>query len=326
MKMSQETKTIPSEATQLKVSAVDPSLVKEDTFSLTPYKLGQVVPHPYWGKFVFEVDSMKMRKDTIPALVDHDTLRGAGKINKFNKEDVSFSGDFVENEHSKYVKDMKDVGVECSLRFDQYQTEIVEVLEGEAVEVDGFTHEGPLYVFKDASIMEVSFTMFGHIDKTQTIFSHSVTEEIPMAENAPSQAELEQSATKNVKDKLDRMNQLCADKEFVMSCFTEGLSIEDFSSKLLEKQAEEIASLKTAKSELETKVSDLENAAPEGVQFSGDSDDSKKDEVPTEFRALAKHIAEKENISLRSAYSKAAVINPESYTQFKQDAPVGGKK
>lgn len=325
MRMSQQLKTIPSEATQLKVSSVDPSSLQEDTFSLTPYKVGQVVEHYYWGKFVFEVESMYMRKDIIPALVDHDTLRGAGKINKFNKEDVSFSGDFIENEHSKYVKDMKEVGVECSLRFDASKADIVEVYEGQEIEVDGFTHEGPLFVFKDAPIMEVSFTMFGHVDETQTNFSHSVNQEIIMAETAPNQAELEQSAAKTVKENLKRMNELCADKDFVMTCFSEGLSIEEFSSKLLEKQSEEIASLKVATSDLENKVSELENGNPEGVSFSGYSDGSKGDEAPTEFRALAKHIAKEEGLSLRAAYSKVAKEKPELYEKFKNEAPLGGK-
>lgn len=325
-KMSQKTQTIPSEATQLKVSAVDADAIGEETFSLTPYKLGQVVEHWYWGKFVFEVSSMYMRKDVIPALVDHDTLRGAGKINNFNKEDVSFSGAFIDNDHSKYVKDMKDVGVECSLRFDAGKADIVEVYEGQEVEVDGFTHEGPLFVFKEAPIMEVSFTMFGHVDETQTIFSkHSVNQEINMADT-PTQAELEQSAKKSVKENLDRMNQLCADKDFVMTCFTEGLSIEEFSSKLLEKQAEEISALKAANSDLENQVQELKSSAPEGVAFSGDSEDNSADEKPTEFRALAIYTAKEDGISIREAYSKVAKENPELYAQFKDEAPVGGKK
>lgn len=318
------TQTIPSEATQLKVSAVDPKSIEEENFTLIPYQLGQVVEHYYWGRFVFEASSMKMRKDVIPALVDHDTGKGAGVINEFNSEDVSFSGHFLNNDNAQYVKDMKDVGMECSLRFDASNTVITEVPEGQSVEVDGFTHEGPLYVFQEASIMEVSFTVFGHVNETQTIFSHSVKQETPMADNAPNLAELEQSAEKNIKEKLDRMNQLCADKDFVMTCFSQGMGIEEFSSKLLEKQAEEIASLKASNSDLETKVEELKSDAPEGVQFSASSDKDKV-EVPTEFRALAQHVAKEEGISMRCAYSKVAKENPALFQEFKDNAPLGGK-
>jgi phage head maturation protease len=307
------TTQIPSEAYEFRSSDLK---VEEKTFTLTPYKLGQVVEHFYWGKFVFEAASMRMAKGAIPALVDHDTLRGCGKIDAMTiGDDVEFSGKFVENEHSKYVQDMRDVGMECSLRFDPSKTIIEEVLEGSSVEVDGFTHEGPIVVFKEALIKEVSFTLFGHVPDTQTKFKQTaptVTEESAMADQVPNTAELEQSAIKSVNDKLAQFNAMCDDKSFVMACFSEGMDLPVFTQKVLEKKNEEIASLSEKITSLESKITELKDKKPEGVQFSAEEPDKPQEDT---FLSLRDKYVEK-GMSITDASIAAFKENPELHAKF----------
>lgn len=318
-------KTIPSEATELRAGSQTLS-VESETFSLTPYS-GQLVEHWYWGQFVFETSSMKMYKDKIPALVDHDTTRGCGVIDEMSIEgnEAVFSGKFVENQNSQYVKDMKEVGMECSLRFDPEKTRIEEVPEGAEVEVNGETFTGPLFVFRDTTIMEVSFTLFGHVPNTETSFVHSSNNqgEETMADTAPTQAELEQSAQNTVTERLSRMNEMCDDASFVMECFNKGMSIEDFGSELLSKQSEELASLKGKVSDLEAQLEEAKST--DGVAFSAGESADKEDE-PKDFMGKASKLAKDEGIKLHVALSKVAKENPDLYEQFKSEAPVAPKK
>ena len=319
-----EVKTIPSEATELRAGSQNLKL-EEETFSLTPYA-GQLVKHWYWGAFVFESSSMRMAKEKIPALLDHDTTKGCGVIDSFDLDgnETVFSGRFVENEHTDYIKAMKEVGMECSLRFDPEETRIEEVPEGAEVEVNGETFTGPLFVFRDTLIKEVSFTLFGHVPNTETSFVHSsIQKGEPMAESVPSQAELEQSAQNSMTDKLSRMNEMCDDANFVMECFTKGMSIEDFGSELLSKQSEELTSLKGKVSDLEAQLEEAKST--DGVAFSaGESADVEPE--PADFVGKANKLAKDEGIKLHVAFSRVAKENPDLYEQFKSEAPVAPKK
>jgi hypothetical protein len=316
-------KTIPSEATQLRASSSDLK-VSEKEFSLSPYKAGQVVAHPYWGKFVFEVSSMKMAKDVIPALLDHDTAKGAGKINKMElSETVDFSGAFIDNEHSKYIQDMREVGMECSLRFDPQATTITEVPEGGEITIDGFTHEGPMFAFQDSIIKEVSFTMFGHVPDTVTSFSTAPTikEESAMADSQPNQAELEQSAKLSFDKKIAQFKTMTDDAQFIMD--NAGDSVEEFSAKLLVKQGEAKVASDAKIAELQAKLDEKEVNA---VAFSKEEGKTEvKEEVPSEFCEYVSFLQKKEGLSKREASLKAAATQPEMHAQFKNDCPLGGK-
>jgi len=314
--------TIPSEATQLRASSSDLKL-DEKTFSLSPYKAGQVVSHFYWGKFVFEASSMKMAKDVIPALLDHDTTKGAGKIDSMElSETVDFSGSFIENEHSKYIQDMREVGMECSLRFDPERTVIEEIPEGGEVTVDGFTHEGPLYVFKEAVIKEVSFTLFGHVPDTETSFSTAPTmEESAMADTQPTTAELEQSAKSSFDAKIAQFKTMTDDAQFIMD--NSGDSVEQFSAKLLVKQNEAKAVADAKIAELQSKLDEKEVNA---VAFSKEEEKTEvKEKIPTEFCAYVSYLQKKEGLTKREASLKAAATQKDMHAQFKNDCPLGGK-
>lgn len=308
----------PIEAAQFKLGPTEVSVDEEkSTFEMRPYKKGQVVEHWYWDKFVFETDSMRMKKDVIPALVDHDTMAGAGAISEMSIDEfVSFKGEFVENQHSEYVKSMRGL-METSLRFDLNETDAEYIVEGAEVEVDGFKHEGPLYVFRNAPIMESSFTLFGHVPDTSTSFNK---QETPMAD-APNPTDVRASVT----SELAKFSSMCSDAEFVLACFNKGMSIEQFSSELLTKQSQEITSLKEKNESLEQEISELKAKADtaaspaEGapvVEFSSSegAEAEGADKAPADFMSAIESF-KGEGMDARAALTKAAQTYPELYAK-----------
>jgi hypothetical protein len=314
--MMDKIKTAPSEASQFRMGSTDVELEEgASTFSMKPYKKGQVVEHFYWGAFVFETSSMKMRKDNIPALIDHDTAKLSGRIDAMDTsgDHVEFSGEFLDNDNAKYVKDGRGL-METSLRFDLDNTDAEYVVEGAEVEVDGFSHQGPLYVFRNAPIMESSFTLFGHVPDTVTSF---VKQENNMAD-APNTADVRAS----VQSDLSKMSAMCGDANFVLECFNKGMNIEQFSSELLGKQAEEIKSLTEKNEALELEVSEFkkkESSATSGasaVQFSSSENqagESEEVEVKDFMGAISKF--KKDGLGHREALVKASREFPELYKQ-----------
>jgi hypothetical protein len=299
----------PSEAFRFRAGNGSVKELETGTFSLEPYALGQAVDHWYWGRFVFEASSMKMYKEEIPALVDHDTMKGCGRIKSMKKDGkVSMSGEFIDNEHAKYVKSMKGL-MECSLRFNESQTDIEEIKEGNEIEVDGFKHQGPLFVFRNAPIMEVSFTLFGAVPNTSTSFSkrETVMADAPITKSA------------DVSAVIEKMSGMCSDAQFVLQCFKKGMGIEEFSANLLGKQNLEIEQFKK---EIEAKDAEIlslkeklakPNAGSNPVVFNAPSD--KSDSAPkTYLEAIEKFKAEGKD--QKSAMSLACKNFPELYKVF----------
>ena len=102
--MKSETRNIPSGATSFCSVGKGVTFDKKneegeaiDRFTFNPYS-GQQFPHWFWGKLAFDVSGMKMRKDVIPALKDHDSDKLVGEIDKMSVEGavVEFGGDFLD--------------------------------------------------------------------------------------------------------------------------------------------------------------------------------------------------------------------------------------
>jgi len=299
----------PSEAFRFRAGNGSVKELEAGSFELEPYQLGQAVKHWYWGAFVFEASSLKMYKDEIPALVDHDTMKGCGRIKAMAKDvKVKMSGEFIDNEHAKYVKSMKGL-MECSLRFNDSQTDVEEIKEGHSVEVDGFTHQGPIVVFRNAPIMEVSFTLFGAVPNTSTSFSKR---EIIMAD-APSQKSADVSAV------IENMSAMCSDAQFVLQCFKKGMGIEEFSANLLGKQNLEIEQFKKEIEAKDAEISSLKEklAKPmtgsNPVTFSDHSTHA-ENAPKTYLEAIEKFKAEGKD--QKSAMSLAGKNYPELYKAF----------
>jgi len=298
---------IPSEAFRFRAGNGSVKSVSETgSFELAPYKLGQLVEHWYWGKFLFEVSSAKMYKDTIPALVDHDTAKGCGKITAMKKDNgLQVTGEFIDNEHAKYVRSMNGL-MECSLRFNESRTDIEEIKEGNKVEVDGVEHEGPLVVFRNAEIMEVSFTLFGAIPNTTTSFNKGF-----IMADTPKIAD--PSAV------IEKMSALCKDASFVLQCFKKGMSVDEFASSLVVKQNLEIEQFKVELQNKDAEIAELKTKMakqPTGVApvAFGAPVAQASAEPKTYMEAIAKFKAEGKD--QKTAMSMACGQYPELYKSF----------
>lgn len=316
--------TIPSDATQLRMHGGDVTVAdKEKRFSFTPYS-GQRVSHWHWGEFMFEVSSMKLRKSKIPALVDHDTNRVAGTCDSVENDGQSFtlSGALRGNDHAAYVMENKDL-MECSLRFNPDSTDILFIDEGESTMVNGSEQAGPLYVFKNAEVMETSFTLFGHVPDTDVKLrkqEKSVTKESLMADNTPTQVEIEASAKKELQTQFSQMKSMCDDIEFVSSCFSEGMSITEFSAKVNEKlknelktAKESIVSLSAECDSLKEKLSNSQDNGASAFQGSDDDGSANDGDFMTEVHAFAKS----EKCSMSKALCHVAKSQPDLYKKFR---------
>lgn len=317
-----QTTNLPSEACQLRAMPTGKADVEESKFTLSPYKKGQRVKHPWWGEFMFETSSMRMGRKRIPVTVDHDTSRGAGYATSMSiGEDglVNLDGDFVKNEHADYIKSFKGADVmETSLQFDPMETEFVILDEGEFKEVDGEEVEGPLVIFRNSPIVEVAFTLMGAVPNTQTSFSQqsSIAKESPMADKVPNEAEIQASARTQMQAQFARMNEMCGDKEFVASCFSKGMSIEDFSEKVIEKQNAEIAQFKAQVAQLEADLEAAKAEGQDGVQFSAAAAQGGEPEKLDYKGIVAKFCAE--GMKSGEAHIKAAREFPEEYSAFRK--------
>ena len=319
--MNQLSKTIPSDACQLRAIGGATS-VDEDTFTLTPYKKGQRVEHPFWGAFVFETSTIRMGKKKIPVTVDHKTSMGCGYASDMEiGEFVQFKGTFVDNEHARYVKSYKGADVmETSLRFDPMVTEMVFLDDGESEVIDGISHDGPLHIFKNASLIECAFTLIGAIPDTATNFGKSTSiVEKPMAD-VPSKADIQASVHAELQASFTKMNSMCDDKDFVTTCFSKGMSIEDFSADLIVKLKEENVQFKsqieTLKTDLAARPEKVEEGA-EGVSFSAGASESQAEVEPTDAAGWVAKFS-KEGSTEGEAWLRIAREKPEVYSQFRK--------
>jgi hypothetical protein len=113
--MKTEKRNIPNGATSfcaigkgVKFAKTNEDSAELDRFTFNPYS-GQQFSHWFWGKLAFDVSGMKMRKDVIPALKDHDSDKLVGEIDAMSVYGavVEFAGDFLDTEDAKKVKSVK---------------------------------------------------------------------------------------------------------------------------------------------------------------------------------------------------------------------------
>lgn len=125
---------------------------------------GEVIPgHWYWGNVVFELGSMSVPAK-LPALIDHDRGKRAGYVTDHTVSDTSgflVTGNLLTNESGKAVAQDSDEGFPWQMSVHIEPGSIEEVGVGTNVTVNGRNLTGPLTVFRNSSITEVSFTATG---------------------------------------------------------------------------------------------------------------------------------------------------------------------
>lgn len=147
----------------------DPEEAK--TFLMTGYT-GQVIDLGWFGRFVFDVSGMKA-KAKIPILREHKRDRVVGWSKKAWADGKNFliSGQFsATTRDAKEVLSLANEGYpwQCSVGISPVKIKRLED-EKETFEVNGMTVKGPIDIWLQSSVGEVSFVSLGADDETAAI-------------------------------------------------------------------------------------------------------------------------------------------------------------
>jgi hypothetical protein len=149
--------------------------VKNGKFGIVGYS-GQIIPqHWYWGNLAFDLGGLQFAKKPTPILEDHlsDKRIGVTVLQEITDK-VFVEGVFLGNANAQQLRsDMRDgFPMEASLYVPPSIIERIE--EGESVQVNGHTLNGPGTVFRKATIKEISICTFGADNQTiSTAFAES---------------------------------------------------------------------------------------------------------------------------------------------------------
>lgn len=125
---------------------------------------GAVIPgHWYWGDVIFDLTTMSV-SDKLPALIDHDRAQRCGYTTASsisNEAGLTVGGVLMSNDHGSKVAQESDEGFPWQMSVHIEPGSIEEVMSGTTTMVNGQALEGPLVVFKNSKIIEVSFTATG---------------------------------------------------------------------------------------------------------------------------------------------------------------------
>ena len=287
--------------------------VEEKRFSMVPYE-GQVID--WMGeRIVLDIPTISLRKEVVPAFVDHDSSRIAGEIDTISTENnrVSLSGEFLETEHASELQAKKKLEYECSMSFYPSKGKITEVDSDETIEANGRTYEGPLLFIENAQIHESSFTYYGAVTGASAEFSKG-SKEVIMSGQGKGDVSTPQ---KSAQDVLTEMVQLSGDKAFATDCFLQGMSVETFKDRLnvslseknkelgeqVKTLTEEVVSLKKERDELKKQNDDAIHAGTSDVK-------------ELDFVQLSQQYAKEKGVSLSEAMSVVSFEQPEVYAKF----------
>jgi hypothetical protein len=186
-------------------------------FSGVAYSGDVISNHWYWGNVVFDIDSTTV-PDKLPALIDHDRGMRAGFVTESSKatDGIKMNGILLSNEHGQTVARDSDDGFPWQMSVHIEPGRVEEIQAGKKFSVNGREFTGPMTVFRDSVLREVSFCATGWDSKTSatamsrpsggslpqplpTTGEFSMTEaeiQAMTAENARLKAESEASANK----------------------------------------------------------------------------------------------------------------------------------
>jgi hypothetical protein len=176
---------------------------KPRRFSMLGYT-GKVIDWGYWGKFVIDLQGITAAKEHMPALRQHDASRIVGTIDSTEAADTGFmaAGNFsTATADGREVLGLADEGFPWQASIGVQAKKILEVGPGETHQVNGQEVEGPISVWMESEVFEVSFVPFGADDDTAAV---------SMAANQPAPNGQEVCMNKRLKKLLQRLG-LAAD-------------------------------------------------------------------------------------------------------------------
>lgn len=137
-------------------------------FSGVAYSGGLIKSHWHWGNLVFDCSSTKAENDTLPILLEHDSLSKAG-FGKINTSENKITVDGTISSSTKAgieVSSLSDEGFPWQMSVYIEPQDIQEIPDGFSVNVNGQDFLGPITIFKNNSIREVSFVAMGADSQT----------------------------------------------------------------------------------------------------------------------------------------------------------------
>ena len=197
---------------------------KKRTFTGVAYSGEVIQSHYYWGDVIFDLDTIQM-KTPLGALIDHDTGRRAGVVRSFTKDNqggLKVSGDLLSNKNGQEVAQDSDEGYPWEMSVYIVPGSIEEVDRGE-VEVNGKTLKGPITIFRNGVIREVSFCALGADDNTSAVAASHTPKHFNKQEDTDV-TELEQLKADKQKLTTERDNALTELKQFKETKRTEDIT------------------------------------------------------------------------------------------------------
>lgn len=155
---------------------------------------GEVIPnHWYWGAVIFDLATMSV-PDKLPALIDHDRGQRAGYVTESAvNTDTGFSvkGILLSNEAGQAVAQDSDDGFPWQMSVHINPGSIEEVKAGTNVTVNGKLYDGPITVFRNSTLSEVSFTATGWDSNTSAAAMSRSGDQTPPQKELDMSKELE---------------------------------------------------------------------------------------------------------------------------------------
>lgn len=158
--------------------SVAPEITSEITADKTKRKFagvaysGHVInDHWYWGNVVFDLSSISVAAK-LPALIDHDRAQRCGYVTESsisNETGLSVSGNLLSNASGQAVANDSDEGFPWQMSVHIEPASVEEFGAGTTCNVNGQTFNGPITVFRNSKIIEVSLTATGWDGDTSAV-------------------------------------------------------------------------------------------------------------------------------------------------------------
>lgn len=137
-------------------------------FQGTVYSGLPIRDHAFWDAVIIDISSTQAA-EKLPVLMEHDRAKRAGfaAIALTDHKITISEGTLLNNEHGRAVAEESDAGFPWQMSMHVSPGSLEEVEPGTAVTVNGQTLQGPITVFRNNRIREVSFTPTGADDQTR---------------------------------------------------------------------------------------------------------------------------------------------------------------
>jgi hypothetical protein len=151
---------------------------KQRKFAGVAYSGEVIRNHWYWENVMFDLSTMDV-PNNLPALVDHDRSQRCGYLtgSAVGVEGLTVQGVLLSNEAGSAVASESDEGFPWQMSVHIEPGSVEQFSTGETATFNGRSVPGPVSVFKNSRIVEVSFTATGYDPNTSAVAMSRGTQE-----------------------------------------------------------------------------------------------------------------------------------------------------